>query len=438
MIQPHLLRVGFLLVALTMPRFSSAKPQSSFGALPLTFEVNQGQIDAEVKFVSRFAGRTIFLGSTNAVLFSGNSALRIRLLGTSPDASPLALVPVAGRVSYLIGDDSKNWHTNIPLYSRIKYAQIYPGIDLIYYGNQRRLECDFVVAPKADPKTIVLALDGAEKVALETDGSLVAYTPGGQVSLQKPIAYQGLNGRRKEIAACFVLDGNNHARFLLGDYDTSQALVIDPVLVFSTYFGGDNDFLGEAGFGIAVDPSSNVYLTGFTQSPSFPTTNALQSALNGSSAAFVTKLDSTGTNLIYSTYLAGNGTNIAHGIAVDASGSVYLVGETTSTNFPITSSAVRTNLNGTSDAPSSPNSVPPGNKFGFFDRIWAALAMTLACGRHRLIQQRLRHRSTSSTNFPTTSAFQTNLLGQGDGFVTKLDASGNKLYLFDSPSAQQR
>src|SRR5207247_10634580 len=214
---------------------------------------------------------------------------------------------------------------------KVRYRQVYPGVDLVYYGNQRQIEYDFIVNTNADPKQITIELSGADRLEVDQDGSLVAHLPGGAVRWQKPFAYQQTDAGRREISAKFVLKKKRQAGFQLAAYDPTRPLIIDPLLTFSTYLGGSgSDFVS----GIAVDSGGNVYVIGDTSSLNFPTKNAYRSTAVGSNDVFVTKLNSTGTALVYSTYLGGNGNDYAGGIALDSSGNAYLTGDTDSQNFP--------------------------------------------------------------------------------------------------------
>ena len=234
-----------------------------------------------------------------------------------------------GRVNYFIGNDPGKWRTNVPVYARVDYQEVYPGVDLMYYGNQRRLEYDFIVAPGADPGAIRLELDGAEELELGRRGDLIVRVTGGEVRLNKPLVYQEVEGARHEVSGAYQLRGGNQIGFEIGPYDPSRPLVIDPILVYSTYLGGS---FGEAGAGIAVDSSGNAYVAGSTDSVDFPTVNPLATGA-ANSDVFVAKFDATGA-LVYSTYLGGSDSEGASSIAVDSSGSAYVTGMAKSTDFP--------------------------------------------------------------------------------------------------------
>ena len=239
-----------------------------------------------------------------------------------------------GIANYFLGNDPSKWRTSIPTYACVQYAGVYPGISLVYYGNQRQLEYDFQVSPGADPSHIRLRFSGADRLSLDERGDLVVQAQG-QILLQhKPVVYQDVAGERHAVAGAFLLEGNQ-VGFALGGYDRSQALIIDPVLSYSTYLGGSGGN-GDA-IGMAVDASGSAYVAGRTSSPDFPTTTgAFQTTYGGNGNAFVAKLSPDGSALVYSTYLGGSGVNGDSGnwIAVDAAGNAYVTGFTTSSDFP--------------------------------------------------------------------------------------------------------
>jgi hypothetical protein len=346
----------------------SAKENSrlieAYGKLPLRFEENQGQTAQEVRYVSHGSGYELFLARQEAVLALRSNkpldlsplhraasirafrearqagqvtAIRMQLEGANPEPQIAGMDQLPGKTNYLIGNDPKKWHTDVPSYARVKYAGVYPGVDLVFYGNQRQLEYDFVVAPGADPKAIRLNLEGARKVRINFRGDLVLSVAGGEVVLHRPVVYQNLNGGRREIAGRYAVTGNHRITFAVGSYDRREPLILDPVLNFSTYLGGSSDDLGS---GIAVDGSKNAFIAGQTFSTNFPAgTNGAVVAppATNSGASFVAELDPTGTKLLYSTYLAGTTTSpgdIAFAVAVDPSGKVYVTGTTFATNFP--------------------------------------------------------------------------------------------------------
>ena len=340
--------------------------------LPLSFEANQGQTDARVKFLSRGPGYTLFLTGDEVALEMQESGakwfepvselprtkdnaqrtasvLRLKLVGASPNAVVTGADELPAKSNYFIGNDPKKWRSNVPTYAKVKYACAYPGVDLVFYGNQRQLEYDFVVPPGADASRIELRLEGSKKVSLDTEGNLVVAVEGGEVQLQKPLLYQEGSRGRREVPGGYVLKGTRDVAFKVGAYDRTKSLVIDPVLAYSTYLGGSGLY-GDYGMAIAADASGSAYVTGFTTSADFPTANPLQGVYNGNGDAFVTKFSADGSSLIYSTFLGGNATiedgGEGHAIAVDPSGSAYVTGTTCSPDFPTTPGAFQTSFNG--------------------------------------------------------------------------------------------
>src|SRR6185369_12019578 len=306
--------------------------RAGFGQLPLSFEVNQGQADSRVRFLARGKGYGIFLTDNGATFSLGGSALHMRLQDAATSSRITGVDQLPGKVNYLVGNKSSDWRTNIPTYERVRYEQIYKGIDLIYYGNQRQLEYDFVIAPGASFKQIRLAFEGAGKLKLNRRGDLILKSGAQKITLLRPKAYQDINNKRREVSVRYSLKPRGEVSFQVGNYDKSQPLVIDPLLVYSTFLGGSGQ---DTGNGIAVDSSGNVYIAGQTVSPDCPTTLPLLAAYGGNADAFVAKLNANGSALIYSTFLGGNLNDRATSIAVDNTGNAYVTGETNSGNFPV-------------------------------------------------------------------------------------------------------
>ncbi|MEO8661615.1 MAG: SBBP repeat-containing protein, partial [Bryobacteraceae bacterium] len=266
---------------------------------------------------------------------AGRGIVRTRLVNGNPRAQVSGLDRLPGTSNYFSGNDSAKWRTGVPAYARIKYQSVYPGVDLVYYGNQGKLEYDFVVAPGADRTRIQVSVQ-AEKgngvLTLDGNGDLVAATESGEVRFQKPVAYQlSRNGERQIVSASYSLMGADRVAFQIAQYDQTRPLIVDPVLSYSTYLGGSGS---DSRGGMAVDASGNVYLTGSTDSADFPTLDPAQHAYAGGVDAFVTKINAAGTAIIYSTYLGGSSTDQGFDIAVDPIGNGYVVGTTTSQDFP--------------------------------------------------------------------------------------------------------
>jgi hypothetical protein len=426
---------------------TQARVSQAYGQLPLSFEANQGQTDAQVNFVSRGSGYTLFLTPAEAVLALPKSAttegsapgspgdvLHMQLVGANAAPQVLGLDALPGRSNYLIGNDPSQWHTDISSYRRVAYQNVYAGVDLIYYGNQRQLEYDFVVAPGADPHAIHLAFQGAESIAVDAQGNLVLHTAGGDVIEHAPVLYQESAGLRQAVSGTYVIEGNGQVGFALGSYDPSRQLVIDPVfsLVYSTYLGGKGQ---TRGYAIAVDTSGNAYVTGLTTSTAFPTQAPLQSKIAGSVDVFVTELNAAGSALVYSTYLGGSGIEndsgglLWGGITVDGVGNAYVTGFTSSTNFPVTPGAFQTALAGRNNAfvtKINPSQVGSASLVystylgGSGDDYGNGIAVD-STGDAYVVG------ATYSTNFPTTAgAFQVTG-NNNDAFVTKINPTGSAL-----------
>src|SRR5262245_42912139 len=303
--------------------------------LPLSFEPNLGQTDPRVKFLARAPGMTVFLTSTETVLLTARNAIRVRLLGASPDSQGDGLDPLPGRSHWLIGRDPSRWRTNAPAYARVRYREVYTGIDLVYYGAEdRRLEYDFVVAPGADPRAIRLGLDGVDRLQLDETGGLVLHSGATRLRFDAPFVYQSTAEGRRRVAGAWRLAGGNTVSFRLGHYDTSRTLIIDPVVALATYVGGSGV---DQAFGVALGSDGSVFLTGNTASANFPTTaGSVQPGRGGGVDAFIVKLNPSFTTVVYSTFIGGSGDDAGRAIAVDTAGNVYVTGFTNSTDFPTT------------------------------------------------------------------------------------------------------
>jgi len=314
-----------------------------WGKRPLVFEVNRGQTDSGVDYLSRGPGYVAFLTSAGATLslHQQNStvadALRLTLLGASRHIHASAEQQLTGKVNYLIGNDSAQGKVGIPQYSRVRYIDVYPGIDLVYYGNPGQLEYDFEVQPGADLNKIALQMDGAQSIHIADNGDLTVLLPDGEIAWKRPEVYQLRDGTRHPVSSQYQLAANT-VRFKVGSYDHTRPLVIDPSLSFDTYVGTPD---GSATNAIAIDSSKNVYVAGLAASSQYPTTpGAYQTTFGGVGDAFITKLSADGSTLLYSTYVGGSSADWASSIAVDASGNAYVSGATQSSNFPVTPGAL--------------------------------------------------------------------------------------------------
>jgi hypothetical protein len=303
----------------------------------LSFERNQGQAAADVRYLARGAGYVLMLTHDEARLHLQAGAtddaqpateIRSRLLGAQPPSAVEAEQPLATRSHYLRGGDPKHWQRDVPHYGRVRYHQVYPGVDLVYYGRDHELEYDFVLAPGADPAAVHLRYAGMQRAELDAQGALQLHTASGVVTLKAPVAYQDIGGLSRPVASAYrVRQGSDHVdvAFELGSYDASHVLVIDPVVSYATYLGSRRD---DGAGGVAVDAQGNIYVAGSTRFNDFPVTaGALQPGpAGGDYDAFVSKLSADGTQLLYSTYLGGSSFEVARGLTVDAAGSAYEIG----------------------------------------------------------------------------------------------------------------
>jgi uncharacterized protein (TIGR03437 family) len=471
--------------------------QGKLMSVPLSFEPNQGQTDSAVQFLSRGSGYALFLTPGQVVLnlerqqpapapvagqppqAASLNTLRMSLLGANPHAIPVGLNPLPGVVSYFIGNDPKNWRSGIPTYSKVEYRQVYPGVDLVFYGNQRQLEYDFVVAPGADPGVIAWRIDGA-RPSLDAAGNLALSASNGPATFLKPAVYQMDGDNKTRVEGRYAVAGNE-LHFRLGAYDHSRALIIDPVLSYASYLAGTaSDRIGlptgpgilQAGVsqGLALDSAGSVYVAGSTLSLDFPTKNPYAGAppakqFGGSTvppgqwpSAFVTKFSPDGSSLIYSTYLGGNYNDYIYAIAVDSSGSAYVTGQTNSTSFPVSSGAYQTicdpapNNTGPSAGAASCNSAnvsafvtklnPTGTGIvystflGGYAYAYANSIAVDSAGRAYIAGNEQTYCSTQYTTyqgcFPTTSGavIGGNATGGGSpqyAFVAVFDPTGSKL-----------
>lgn len=436
-----------LIAAVPRSWVSNHETQSAVAdALPLNFELNQGQTHKRVKFLARSEGYVLFLTSTEAVMALDNPAahrkgkenldsneqkprpprsiLRMKLEGANPAPQIEGLDQLTTKSNYFAGADPTAWRTDVPNYARVRYAQVYPGIDMVYYGNARHLEYDFIIAPESDPETIEVAFGGIQDFEISRMGDLVLHTKQGDVRQSKPTAYQEVNGIKEDVAVSYVAKSGQSIGFQLGAYDPALPLIIDPVLVYSTYLGGSGF---DQGYAIAVDALGNSYVTGQTAAIDFPTTPGAFQTVYGGGDAFIAKLNPSGSALVYSTYLAGASGN---GIAVDAAGNAYVTGDAGPLTFPTTAGAFQTSPIGydafvTKLNPTGSALVYSARFGGNFDDFSRGIA--LDANGNAYITGWTVCRSTICT-FPTVNAFQPNFAGgNNDAFVTKIDSSGSLL-----------
>ena len=416
--------------------------------LPLRFEQNEGQTDEQVKFLSRGQGYQFFLTSTESVMVLTktereyprerfgirrvkfeepetveHAVVRMQVVGGNPEPVIRGEDRLSGTSNYFVGNDKSRWRQGVENFASVHYEGVYPGIDLVYYGNQRKLEYDFIVKPGADPKKIELNFSGADGISIDGQGNLVLKTQVGDVVQHAPVIYQTIDGQKQHIDGRYVLTAPNRITFHVAEYDRKHTLIIDPLLQFSTFFNATIK-------AIAIDNSGNIYLTGIADDVGFPTTSgAFDESFNGrGNDTFISKINSEGSVLVYSTYIGGQFSDNGLGIEVDDSGCVYLTGNTASPDFPTTPGAFQETYSG-----------------GWYDAFTLKLNnsgsdliySTFLGGSHWDIGFGVAVDSngnayiagmTESTNFPTTSgAFDQNFHFEQDVFVSKLNASGSGL-----------
>jgi len=300
---------------------------------PLSFEVNKGQTDPSVRFLARASNYTCYFTKDEMVMsrpgLNGTDVVRMRFAGGSKRVRISGREPQAGKTNYFLGNDPARWHRDVANYAAVKYSGVYPGIDVVYYGNQRQLEYDIIVGAGANPERIALAFEGVKTLSIDQGGNLVLETPGGTLVQQKPVIYQNSGTGRESVAGRYVLLAGQRAGFAVAGYDKSRPLVIDPVLHSSTYLGGAGNDIGRA---IAIDSAGNSYITGETNSLDFPgaITSGIQPANAGGYDVFVTKFNAAGSARLYTTYLGGSHHDFGFAIAVDGAGNAYVTGETSS------------------------------------------------------------------------------------------------------------
>jgi hypothetical protein len=434
---------------------ASGRIQASYASLPLAFEQNQGQTDAQVQYLARGNGYTVFLTASDVVfslrprsvandndlrrgaeLFRSKkelrnnarnesaSVVRMQFLGANsrPQAAPDG--PLPGKSNYFIGNDPSKWRSDVPNYSRVIYRDVYPGVNLAFHGAQRRPEFDFIVALGANPALIGLRFTGNRGLKIDGSGNLLISSAADDIVLHKPIAYQEHDGARQPVEARFILKANHQVSFELGTYDRSRELVIDPSvsIAYSTYLGGSAE---DDGYGIAFDSSGNAYVTGKTASTNFPGTNGSNA---GGFDVFVTKISADGSSLDYSTYIGGSGLDVAYGIAVDSTNEALVAGGTQSANFPVMNpyqSAIGSGAIGNAFIfeLTSSGSLKYSTFFGgSVDDFALGIAFDQTTGMYAVAG------STASSDFPTKNAVQAQYSGGvRNGFVSLWNSSGNTL-----------
>jgi hypothetical protein len=410
---------------------SSSKVRTMLLDLPLGFE----QALRENEFITRGDDYDLLLQPSRMVLVGGDSrgssrnnrTAHLELLHSNQNAAGTTSDLLPGKSNYLIGNDSARWRTNVSRFAKVRYREVYPGIDLVYYGKQRELEYDFIVAPGENAGAIRLAFELGTKVRISSAGELIAQTSIGEVRQPPPVAYQEGAGKRELVDVRYVLNNKSEIGFETADYDRTRPLIIDPTLVYSSFLGGSGD---DSGSSIALDTHNNIYVTGTTNSPAFPTKNPLIATNSGLSDIFVTKIDAAGGALVYSTYIGGAGQDRADGLGVDYNGNAYVAGrvDSTSINFPTTAgSFAATYRGGDFDAVVFKlNSA--GNNFIYSTFLGgeendSAVGVAVDLSGNAYVTG-----GTRSAGFPTTAtAYQPTRSGDTDGFLVKLNSAGSAL-----------
>jgi uncharacterized repeat protein (TIGR01451 family) len=427
---------------------AEARASEAYGKLPLSFEANRGQAGAEVKFMAHSGNSALLLTADGAVLTLAKrrdarrknpspkkpaspaevqvAAVQMKMLGRNAAVEIEGLEPLSGSTNYLRGKDPKNWHTAIPLYGKVRYRDLYPGVNLIYYGNRQQLEYDFEVAPGGDPNLIKIAFAGAQKIRLDSEGNLWLRTRAGNIQMRKPAVYQDRDGVRQNVACHYVLKGTNQVGFAVNPYDTRATLVIDPIFNYSTYLGGSGEDRARA---IAIDADGNAYLTGTTYSFNFPVTiDAYSTTYKNNTDVFVTKLNPSGSGIVYSTYIGGDSYDNPNAIALDSSGNAYVTGNTGSANYPTTPGAYQVAF------------IPYYYYDAFVTKLsadGASLVYSTYLGGDGDDQgngiavgadgSAYVAGMTTSSNFPTTPGAYKTTINSADAFVTKLNPAGSAL-----------
>jgi hypothetical protein len=415
---------------------NSTPSEVDFATVTLAFERNEGQTDGQVDYLARGSGYSIFLTEGDAVLQLGSDqsvdAVRMHLVGGDEQAQAVGQRELLARSNYFVGSQN-DWLTDVSNFASVQYDDIYEGIDVRYYGNQRQLEYDFIVAAGVDAGTIRLKFEGADGVHIDDDGSLIITMPseGETIRFQAPYSYQETDSGRQTVESRYRISADGTVGFALGEYDASRQLVIDPILDYGTYLGGSGM---DRAYAIDTDAAGNTYITGVTRSADFPVQDAYDSQISDDGVAdnndiFLTKLSAGGGAVLYSTFFGGSGSDSGNDVKVDADGSVYLTGETQSADFPTTPGAADTVLAGTSDAfvtkLNATGSVLEYSTFVGGTKTDDATAIAIDDAGNVYITGRTESRN----QFPLTPGAPDSSLSNGDwdGFLVKLNATGTSV-----------
>lgn len=397
--------------------FAKSPASSNIAHLPIAFEPNQGQAETGALFTGRGDGYAVALDKTGSKLMlragDKKAAIRTDLTGANPRATLSGLDLQKSYSSYFRGKDSSKWAVNVPNYGQVKESSVYPGIDLLYYGNQSKLEYDFVVAPGADPRAIRMRFSGVTSVKTDAEGNLVLSTASGNVVQHKPVIYQEIAGIRREVEGAFAVHANREVTFRIGAYDRSAALTIDPYVVYASFLGG---FSTDEGHAVTADTQGNMYLVGVTYS-----TQA------GDADVMLRKIAPDGSGFVWNADLGGSDDDFGNGIAVDANGFVYVGGDTFSTDFP---TAAPWQANNAGDRNAFVLKIDPAATTLMYSTYFGGsvddFGYAVALDRNGNLYLT---GSTDSPDMPASqTAYQQSLLGNSDAYVAKFDSNGNAIF----------
>lgn len=433
------------------PTSSTRTATANYGKLATTFEANQGQTASDVKFLSRGPGYVVFL-TAGEMVFSArasqvtpqndspsnsqlsasqkpsNMVIQLGMVGANPNPVVVGEQPQTGKVNYFIGRDKSKWQTNVATYAKVRYKEIYPGIDLVYYGNPSQMEYDFEIAPGANPKQIQFEVKGADSVSVDSSsGDLVLQTKQGALHMKSPVLYQTVKQMKLPIAGGYSMKSSTRVAFSLTGYDKSKPLVIDPVLLYSTYLGG---LASDQAVGVFVDSDGSAYVAGWTQSTNFPLASQGGNAPSGTNA-FVAKLDVSGSSLLYADYIGGSSDDYALAMAFDNANNAYVSGYTCSNDFPIMNGYQTQNIGG---CPGFVSKVSADGSSLLYSTYLSGSNTTFATAIAVSASQEIYVGGwTYATDFPTFNAYQSTVLPNQNeyfgryGFVTHFTADGSAL-----------
>ncbi len=382
--------------------------------LPMFFFENTGQAESSVRYIAQTPELRAAFRPDSITFQTRGMHVQVRFTGANPRVKIAGAEPMPGTANFFLGQD---WKTSLPIFNKIVYQDLYPGIDMTYGGAGRRIKSEFIVAPGANPDRIRMNFNAADQVYVDADGALVVSRSGVELREEAPEIYQ--DGGRVRVEGSYRLLDAHTVGFEIGSYDTSRTLIVDPVVSYCTYLGGSST---STVTGLAVDGSGNLYVTGWTEALDFPIAGAMQAANQGGVDVFVVKLNAAGTAIVYATYIGGRGDDRAAGIAVDSAGQAYVTGSTASANFPV-AAAIRVTLGGSRNAFALKlNAV--GNSLVYSTYLGGSTydvgtAIAVDGSGNAYIAG-----DTQSPSFPVSNAAQGTFGGKTDAFVAKLTSSG--------------